>query len=197
MKSGHIAVLLTIGLSLYGPFAHAAETAIPLNQALANGDFAKPLSQGWTTQAEDIIGEHSITATAANGAVVRKEMCGRAALVQEVKLVTSNLNFSTQARFSTQATKPGYYTTASVLLGFLDEAGRTLGETRIYRATGTPPWKASSTLHLIPVTSAGRWQDYNLDLGQELRSNLKGVDASKVKRLRISLESFCSGDDAC
>ena len=32
---------------------------------------------------------------------------------------------------------------------------------------------------------------------EELRANLKGVDAAKVKRLRVSLESFCSGKDAC
>jgi len=197
MKSGHIAALLLVGLSLCGLTAHAAGTAIPLNQTLADGDFAKPLSQGWATQAEDIVGQHSITATPEKGAVVRKEMCGRAALVQDIKLSTTNLSFSTRARFSAQATKPDYYSTASVLLGFLDADGKKLGETRIYSAKGTPPWKASNTLHLIAATGADRWQDYSLDLGQELRSNLKGVDASKVKRLRVSLESFCSGKDAC
>ena len=197
MKSGHLAALLLIGLSLCGPVAHAAETAIPLNHTLTNGDFSKPLSQGWTTQAKDLLGEHSITATQENGAVVRKEMCGNATLVQDVKLSTTNLNFSTRARFSSQATKPDYYATASVLLGFLDGNGRKLGETRIYNAAGTPPWKASNTLHLIPVADIGKWRDYNLDLGQELRSNLKGVDPTKVKRLRVSLESFCSGKDAC
>ena len=197
MKSGYIAALLLVGLSLCGPVAHAAETTIPLNETLVNGDFSRPLSQGWTTQAEDIIGEHNITATPENGAVVRKEMCGRAALVQDVKLSTTNLKFSTRARFSSQATKPDYYATASVLLGFLDGNGRKLGETRIYNATGTPPWKASNTLHLIAVTDIGKWQDYSLNLGEELRANLKGVNAAKVKRLRVSLESFCSGKDAC
>jgi hypothetical protein len=197
MKSGHIAALLLIGFSLCGPVAHAAETAIPLNQALTNGDFAKPLSQGWATQAQDLVGEHSITATLENGAVVRKEMCGNATLVQDITLKTTELSFSTRARFSSQVTKPDYYATASVLLGYLDSDGKQLGETRIYSATGTPQWKASSTRHLIAVADTGKWEDYNLNLGQELRSNLKGVNATKVKRLRVSLESFCSGKDAC
>jgi hypothetical protein len=197
MKSGHIAALLLVGLSLCGPVAHAAETAIPLNHTLTNGDFSKPLTQGWATQAKDLVGEHSITATQENGAVVRKEMCGNATLVQDVKLKTTELGFSTRARFSCQATKPNYYATASVLLGFLDSDGKQLGATRIYSAAGTPPWKASNTLHLVAVADTGEWQDYNLNLGQELRSNLKGVDATRVKRLRVSLESFCSGKDAC
>jgi len=197
MKSGYIAALLLIGLSLCGPVAHAAETSIPLNHALANGDFSRPLTQGWATQAENVIGGHSITATKENGAVVRKELCGKATLVQDVLLKTTELRFSTRARFSCQATKPDYYSTASVLLGFLDGDGKQLSETRIYYAAGTPPWKASNTLHLIAVADTGKWQDYSLDLGQELRSNLKGVDATKVKRLRVSLESFCSGKDAC
>jgi hypothetical protein len=197
MKSGYIAALLLVGLSLCGPVAYAAETVIPLNHHLTNGDFSNPLTQGWATQAKDIVGEHSITASPEDGAVVLKEMCGNATLVQDVMLKTTELGFSTRARFSCQATKPDYYSTASVRLGFLDSDGRQLGETRIYRAAGTPPWKASNTLHLIAVTDTGKWHDYNLNLGQELRSNLKGVDATKVKRLRVSLESFCSGKDAC
>jgi hypothetical protein len=83
------------------------------------------------------------------------------------------------------------------MLGFLDSDGKQLGETRIYYAAGTTPLKASNTLHLIAVADTGKWQDYSLNLGEELSTNLKGVDAAKVKRLRVSLESFCSGKDAC
>ena len=197
MKSGHIAALLIIGLGLCGPIAYAAETPIPLNHHLTNGDFSKPLDQGWATQAKDLVGEHSITSTPENGVVVRKEMCGSATLVQDVALKTTELGLSTRARFSCQATKPDYYATASIRVGYLDNDGKELGETRIYTAAGTPPWKASNTLHLIAVADTGQWRDYNLNLGQELRSNLKGVDATKVKRLRVSLESFGSGKSAC
>lgn len=197
MKSGYVAAILLIGLSLCGPAARAAAAEIPLNDSLANGDFLRPLSQGWVTQTNDLLGEHSITATQENGATVLKEMCGNATLVQDVKLRTTNIVFSTRSRFSCQATKPDYYATASVLLGFLDSDGKQLGETRIYNAAGAPPWKASNTLHLISVADTGKWQDYSLNLGEELRANLKGVDAAKVKRLRVSLESFCSGKDAC
>ena len=197
MKSGYIAALLLVGLSLCVPVAHAAETAIPLNETLTNGDFSKPLTQGWATQANDIVGDHRITATQESCAIVLKMMCGNATLVQEVELITTNLNFSTRARFSPLATKRDYYATASVLLGFLDSDGKQLGETRIYSAAGTPPWKASNTSHLIAVTDIGKWHDYSLNLGEELRTNLKGVDPAKVKRLRISLESFCSGEYVC
>ena len=197
MKFGYLTLILLLGLAAGAPPAAPSPAAIPLNEALANGDFFKPLSQGWATQSNDIVGEHSITATQDSGAVVLKEMCGNATLVQDVKLTTTNLAFSTRARFSCQATKPDYYATASVLLGFLDSDGKQLGETRIYNAAGAPPWKSSNTLHLIAVADTGKWQDYSLNLGQELRSNLKGVVATRVKRLRVSLESFCSGKDAC
>ena len=197
MKSGYIAALLIIGLSLCAPAAHAAETAIPLNRHLINGDFSKPLSDGWTTQAEDIIGEHSITATPESGAVVRKEMCGNATLVQELALKTTELILSTRVRFSCRATNPDYYATASLRVGYLDDDGKQLGETRIYSAAGTPPWKSSNTLHLVAITDTGKWRDYKLNMGQELRTYLTDVDPTKVKRLRLSLESFCSGKDAC
>ena len=197
MKSGHIAALLLVGLSLCEPVAHAAETAIPLNHHLTNGDFSKPLTQGWATQAKDLLGVHSVTATQENGAVVRKEMCGNAALVQDVMLKTTELILSTRVRFSCRVTNPDYYATASLRVGYLDSEGKQLGETRVYGAAGTPPWKPSNTLHLVAITDTGKWRDYKLNMGQELRTYLKGVDATKVKRLRLSLESFCSGKDAC
>src|SRR5512136_22430 len=112
MKSRYIAALLLVGLSLYGPAARAAETAIPLNHHLTNGDFSQPLTQGWVTQAEDLVGTHSIIATKDSGVVVRKEMCGNATLVQDVALKTTELILSTRVRFSCQATKPDYYATA-------------------------------------------------------------------------------------
>jgi hypothetical protein len=197
MRFGYTAALLLVGLSLCVPVAHAAETAIPLNHQLINGDFSKPLSEGWTTQAEDIVGTHSIAATPESGAVVRKEMCGNATLVQELALKTTELILSTRVRFSCQVTKPGYYSTASLRVGYLDEDGKQLGETRIYSAAGSPSWKSSNTLHLVAITDTGKWRDYKLNMGQELRTYLEGVDATKVKRLRLSLESFCSGKDAC
>ena len=197
MKSRYIAALLIVGLSLFGPVAHAAETAIPLNHHLTNGDFSQPLTQGWVTQAEDLVGTHSITATADSGVVVRKEMCGNATLVQDVALKTTELIISTRVRFSCRATKPDYYATASLRVGYLDSDGKQLGETRVYRAAGTPPWKASNALHLVAINDTGEWRDYTLNMGQELRTYLTDVDPTQVKRLRLSLESFCSGKDAC
>ena len=103
MKSGYVAAILFIGLSLCGPVAHAAETTIPLNETLANGDFLKPLSQGWATQAEDLLGEHSITATPENGAVVRKEMCGNATLVQPFEQLGNRGDSSRHVRLGNQS----------------------------------------------------------------------------------------------
>ena len=197
MKYGYLTLTIILGLAAGATPAAPSQAAIPLNETLTNGDFSKPLAQGWATRADDLLGEHSVTATPENGAVVHKEMCGNATLVQDVKLTTTKLSFSTRARFSAQVTKPDYYATSSVMLGFLDSYGKQLGETRIYCAAATTPLIASSTLHLIAVADTGKWQDYSLNLGEELSTNLKGVDAAKVKRLRVSLESFCSGKDAC
>jgi len=195
MKSALTIVPLLFGICFAGPAAPAAKPAA--HDTLVNGSFNQPVANGWRQEANDYVGIHAISLLKDGGVQVKKEMCGRAAIVQDVKLPRLDVNFSTRAQFSAQATTTGYYAYSALVLGFLDQDGKNLGETRVYASAGTLPWKGSGTLHLIPVKDAATWADTKLNLADELKTNLKGVGAARVKALRITFESFGSGTDAC
>jgi hypothetical protein len=195
MKLGRIAAVLLVGLSLYGPAASAAEAGFPPNDAMVNGEFTKPIGVGWTSVFNDIVGSHLIRIDSGT-ARITKEMCGNATLTQEVEITSLKMSLAATARLYSEATKPDYYSSASILINYLDKDGRPLGATRFYNATGTVPWENSDTLHLVPVAADTGWRYFYVPLSRELVDSLKGVDPTKVKRLRVSLESFCSGKDA-
>jgi hypothetical protein len=92
---------------------------------------------------------------------------------------------------------PGYYAYSAIRLEFLDSAGVVLGETRLVRTAGAAPWKNSGRLHLLPVTRPDAWLNLSLDIADELKSHLPGVDRTRVRRMRLGFEAFGSGSDAC
>jgi hypothetical protein len=171
----------------------AGSGTYPLD-VIVNGRFDKPLNTGWTVGTDDILGSHGIR-TESGGVRVSKEMRGITSLTQEVRVESLTMGFMTYARLSSRATDSGHYSAASILLTYLGENGDSLGATRVYNATGNTPWQNSGTLHLVPVV-ADSWQLHKLMLLHELTENLRDIDPAKVKRLRVSLESFCSGGNA-
>jgi hypothetical protein len=197
MRFGYAVAVVLLGLTACTKPAVPARSGIPLNDSLVNGDFTLPIDKGWATIADDLAGSHRTGNVPDSGATVTKDMCGTCALIQDVKLRSTDLEFSTWARFHAETSKPDYYAAASIRLGFLDANGTSLGETRIHYVAGNAPLANSSTLHLIPVSRQDTWQQFSVDLGRELAENLKDVDPTRVKRLRVSLESFGSGDQAC
>lgn len=195
-------VLRTLVIALAGAVAFGAQPAAApaapvVNETLVNGDFAQPLSVGWQKSARNIVGSNTIAIQKDGGVKVQKTMCGHARIEQDVKLAGLNTVFSTRVKFATEATRDDYYAYSTVALGYFDKAGKKLGETRWFSTTGTRPWEASPTVHLIPVQKPGAWQDLGLNIGEELRKNLKGVVPGKVASLRVTLESFGSGTEAC
>jgi hypothetical protein len=167
------------------------------NPALVNGDFSQPLTTGWTKSAKDLVGTNTVAIQKDGGVKVQKSMCGHARIEQDVVLPSLATVFSTRAKFSSEATRADYYAYSTLVLGYYDKAGTRLGETRWYSATGSVPWKASSTVHPIPVAKAGAWEDYSINVGEELRTFLKGIVPGKVASVRVTLESFGSGTEAC
>jgi hypothetical protein len=176
--------------------ADEPKAAVP-NDTLVNGLFNQPLATGWQQQVKDYVGGHEIRLLKDGGVKVRKEMCGRAAISQDVKLTVPDVSVSARTYFAAEATNMDYYSFSLLSIGYLDKAGKDLGETRIYASAGAVPWKNSATLHLIPVKEKRKWLDTELDITEELKANLKGVDPAKVKALRITFEAFGSGTSAC
>ena len=192
-------VLRTLLIALAGAVAFAAQPAAApvVNETLVNGDFAQPLSTGWQKSARNIVGSNTVAIQKDGGVKVQKTMCGSARIEQDVKLAGLNTVFSTRVKFATESTRDDYYAYSTIALGYFDKAGNKLGETRWFSTTGTSPWKASATVHLIPVQKPGSWQDLGLNIGDELHKNLKGIVPGKVASLRVTLESFGSGTEAC
>jgi len=177
--------------------AASAAAGPAVSDTLVNGKFSSALTKGWQKEARDLVGYHNVALLKDGGVRVAKEMCGRVRLFQEVKLTDLNQEFKTRARFTARVTKPGYYAYSAVVLEFLDSAGVVLGETRFVQLAGSFPLKSSDRLHLVRLAKAGTWQDLSLNIGDELKTHLAAVSRSKVRRLRIALESFASGRDAC
>jgi hypothetical protein len=175
----------------------AAAGAIPVHDAWQNAEFALPLDSGWTALHNDIVGTHVLHILKSGGVRVGKTMCGRAALVQEVKLPSTAFAFTTRAKFSAEATKPEYYSYSAVVLAYEDKTGRELGQTRIQYGTDEAPAQSGPTLHVIPVPDSATWTDYTVNIADELKKNLKGIAPSKVARLRVAFEAFNSGETSC
>ncbi|MFO7651077.1 MAG: hypothetical protein R6X13_07060 [bacterium] len=195
-------VLRTLLIALAGAVAvgaqpAAAPTAPVVNETLVNGDFAQPLAVGWQKSARNLVGSNIVAIQKDGGVKVQKTMCGHARIEQDVKLAALNTVFSTRVKFASEATRDDYYAYSTVALGYFDKSGKKLGETRWFSTTGTRPWQASNTVRLVPIARRGEWQDVTLNIGDELRKNLAGIVPGKVASLRITLESYGSGTEAC
>ncbi|UCG43455.1 MAG: hypothetical protein JSU73_02235 [candidate division WOR-3 bacterium] len=170
-----------------------AETPGP---GLVNGDFSAPWSTGWTSESRDFAGYHRFDNLPDGGVRVRKTMCGFARLAQEIELGNIDNEFSGKARFRALANRPGYHAYSALALGFLDEDGRLLGETRFYTISGQKGRPSTDLSHFVPV-EPGNWVDLSLSIKEELRAHLTGVVPAKVKGLRVTLEAFGSGTATC
>ncbi len=195
-------VIRTLLLAFAGMAAFAAQPpaapALPApNPRLVNGDFSQPLATGWNKSAKDLVGSNTVAVLKDGGVKVQKTMCGHARIEQDVALPNLNTVFSARARFAVESTRPDYYAYSAVVLGYYDKSGKRLGETRWYSTTGAAPWQKSRTISLVPVARRGDWQDLSVNIGEELRHNLKGIVPGQVSSVRVTLESFGSGTGAC
>jgi len=174
-----------------------ADATVVVRDELLNADFASSLDSGWTSSHVDYVGHSEIKPLPDGGAKVRKVYCGSATLTQAVALDDHRVEFTTSARLTAQANRYGYYSHAAIRLAYLDADGARLGETWLYTLAGKTNWKDGPTVHRIKVPQSSLFQDLELDVADELRSNLPGVKPADVRGIVITLEAFCSGRSAC
>ena len=95
--------------ALAGPSlgAEPGVPAVAVHESLLNGTFAAPLANAWTESDSDIVGTGSVTTMIDGGVAVKKEQCGYRALSQGVRLGSTAMVFSTNAKFHAEASKPG------------------------------------------------------------------------------------------
>lgn len=124
-------------------------------------------------------------------------MCGWNRLSQSVAVTNPEVTFRTRARFVAESNRPDYHAHSNIALTYLDTNARELGETRWQLLAGRRNVQNSATRRLVPIEKAATWLDLDLNVAEELRTKLPGINPADVRALRISLESFGSGTGGC
>lgn len=187
-----MSLLLSLVIVLAGAAPPAATT-----DSLLNSRFTTSLAPAWTATSEDFVGWGKVEILKDGGVRLNKEMCGHRTLTQEVNLTTTDLVFSSRAKFNARTTDFRYRSTAAIVLTYLDSVDKPLGTTTIGHTAPATGWNNSSTAHYIRAAKPNTYADYSFNLSEELTTNLKGVNPAKVRRLRVQLIAHCSGTSAC
>jgi hypothetical protein len=166
---------------------------------LLNGDFEQPLSTGWTETHEgygiitfdrqtyyDPDPDYEAMDSIYSGA-------GSTRLTQIVEVPGPLLQLNFTAKFALGGgTSSTCWPVASFAVSYYDALDNKLGETRFYLHDSNCTWIATPTLSLIEVSSLD-WQNYQLNIADELNTNLPGVDPALVMRVGVALFDTTAG----
>lgn len=165
---------------------------------LVNGGFEQPLSVGW---AQTVGGVGTQTVERGTGHhpdpdyeayLYQFDGGGWTKLGQMVDVPGSRLAFTFWGKFEYGAGSSTCWPVAAVTLEYCDAGGNLLGESRFYYHNAYCNWTNSGTLHLLDVASPD-WQEYSLDIHDEIAANLPGVNPDDVRKVRVSMYGFTSG----
>jgi len=168
---------------------------------LLNGDFEQPLDVGWTDTVQNSAGTFSFTRadtfgqpTPGYAAKVYKYLARYASLRQTVDVPSANLTLTFDARLKIGGGSSTCWPVASVWVRYLDANSTELGNTRFCRSSVYSTWVNSDTVHLIEIAdTTGGWNNYSLNLAEEIAANLPGVSAADVARITIDLFAYDNG----
>ncbi|MBN2537116.1 hypothetical protein JXB37_02435 [candidate division WOR-3 bacterium] len=173
-----------------------ADSPLPANPELLNGDFTAGPDSGWTLARRDFAGSSEIKPLPDGGITARKVMCGYARLAQRVDLPDLRRLFTTSIRTRASVNSPGYHGYAALVLGWLDADGNLLGETRWYTRSGRYAPRANGNHRATELPTSSGWHDIELDIADELRK-FTGFTPASVRGMTIAYEAFGSGTSAC
>jgi hypothetical protein len=186
-------------LALFGVLALLAGGAFA-DELLVNGTFEQPMDVGWT---DTVVGSYgaarfewsdTLGSPTANYAVkVYKTLANYASLSQSVAVTDVDAVLSLDARLRIGGGSSTCWPVAAIIVGYYNAAGTSLGNTRIYLHDQYCTWARSDTMSLIEVTTPDVWHRYDLDIAQELATNLPGINPAEVARLQVNLYSFDNG----
>jgi hypothetical protein len=163
---------------------------------VVNGDFEQVLSNGWTE--ESFGSDWNIDRDTDYDADADYEACvqnltswGPTTIHQTVSISGTDIHFSALAKLHPWGGSSDEWSVATVILYYLDSSAGVLGETRIYRSSGSCfDWFDSPTVHLIQ--GATGWQNYSFDVADEL-TNLSGVNPADVAGIMVEVGARISG----
>jgi hypothetical protein len=162
---------------------------------LENGDFEQDLSVGWSrdTYGTTYIGRDvGYQPDPDYEALDSLYYYGWSRLYQTVDVPGVTLILDFWAKFEIYGPSSSCWPVASVNLSYLDASNNVLGETRVYCHDQYCTWVPTSTLSLIEVTNPG-WNQYTIDVAQELGANLPGVNPGEVSKVTVALSDTTAG----
>jgi len=180
--------------------ALAALAGLASANLLVNGDFEQTIDVGWDTLAGNEAGGDTFTWSDTLGqpspgkaVAVRKYLARFASMSQTVDVPGVNLTLTFDGRLEIGGGSSTCWPVASFVVRYLDSAGTSLGNTKIYLHDQYCTWASSDTQSLIDITTPGVWTPFSLDVADELSKNLPGIAAANVKKLTIDLYAYDNG----
>jgi uncharacterized protein (DUF779 family) len=178
----------------------AALAGLASANLLVNGDFEQPMDVGWADTAVNAAGNATFTwsdtlgqPTPGHAVAVYKYLANYATLNQTVDVPSANLTLTFDARFVIGGGSSTCWPVASFVVRYLDAAGISLGNTKIYLHDQYCTWAGSDTQSLIDITTPGVWTPFTLNIASELSTHLPGINPASVSKLKIDLHAFDNG----
>jgi len=166
-------------------------------EMLTNGDFEQDLNVGWT-HLDSGSGTHEVNRDASyepdpdyEAYIYQYDNPGSTQLVQTVDIPCALMQFSFRGSFEESGGSSSCWPAACVCLVYYNAADAPLGETRYYYSTYAN-WTESPVLSLYRITDPA-WNEYTLDVQQELATKLTGVDPAEVVKVGVNLMAYTSG----
>lgn len=170
------------------------------SEFVINGDFEQPLDVGWTETVEGASGSHLFERTDTLGqptpgfaARVYKYLASYASLSQTVEVPNVNVNFLLHGRLRVGGGSSTCWPVSAVILRYLNSSDIELGNTKMWVHTEYATWANSDTAHLIEITTPETWENYRLDIAQEISTYLPGINSSEVRKINIELYAYDNG----
>jgi hypothetical protein len=169
--------------------------ALALGQnLLTNGDFEQDLTVGWT-YTDSGYGTHYADRQTGyqpdpdyEAHTYQLDNPGWARLAQRVDAPGVLLDLSFWACFAESGGTSTCWPAACFSVCYYDAGSVLLGETRYYYSTYAD-WVPSPTFSLHRVNDPA-WAQYNLNIAEEISTNLPGVDPGAVASVEVALLSY-------
>jgi hypothetical protein len=178
----------------------AALVGLASANLLVNGDFEQAIDVGWDTIADNAAGGDTFTwsdtlgqPSTGHAVAVRKYLAKYASTNQTVNIPGVNLTLTFDGRLQIGGGSSTCWPVASFVVRYLDSAGVSLGNTKLYLHDQYCDWAGSDTQSLIDITTPGVWTPFSLDIASELSAHLPGIDPASVKKLTVDLYAYDNG----
>jgi uncharacterized protein (DUF779 family) len=178
----------------------AALAGLASANLLVNGDFEQPIDVGWDTIAVNLIGCDTFRwsdslgqPTPGYAAAAYKYLASYASMNQTVDVPGVNLTLTFDARFVIGGGSESCWPVASFVVRYLDAAGTSLGNSKIYLHNQYCTWAGSDTQSLIDITTPGVWTPFTLNVASELSTHLPGINPAGVNKLNIDMFAYDNG----